>query len=81
LPRVHAVNTAPLVAENGALIDGIGLDRSSGLLHHIEPAVRDCLPRDEITAEMVREAVTWLCDEWLVDVLTNRTGKLKSPSR
>jgi hypothetical protein len=76
LPQVRGINTAPMVAMNGAIIDGIGLDRDSGLYHQIEPALRDCLPRDEITAADVREAVAWLCDEWLVDVLTNQQGKL-----
>ena len=68
LPVVHAVSTAPMVAMNGALIDGVGLDRDSGLLHHIDPALRDCIPRGDITEADVREAVTWLCDEWFVDV-------------
>ena len=76
LPVVHAVSMAPMVAMNGALIDGVGLDRDSGLLHHIDPALRDCIPRGDITEADVREAVTWLCDEWFVDVLTDRTGKL-----
>jgi hypothetical protein len=65
-----------MVALNGALIDGIGLDRDSGLLHHIDPALRDCVPKGDITEGDVRAAVLFLCDEWLVDVLTGRTGKL-----
>ena len=76
LPVVHAVNTAPMVAMNGATIDGIGLDRGSGLLHCIDPALRDCIPRGDITEADVRAAVRFLCDEWLVDTLTDRTGKM-----
>jgi hypothetical protein len=76
LPHVNAVNTAPMVAENGAIIDGVGLDRDSGIFHHIEPALRDCLPKNDVTEDDVRASVNWLCGEWLVDVLTDITGKL-----
>jgi hypothetical protein len=76
LPHVNAVNTAPMVAENGAIIDGVGLDRDSGIFHHIEPALRDCLPKSEVTEDDVRTSVHWLCAEWLIDVLTDITGKL-----
>jgi hypothetical protein len=76
LPHVYAVNTAPMVAENGAIIEGFGLDRESGVFHHIEPGLRDCLPKGGVTEEDVRNAVRWLCDEWLIDVLTDITGKM-----
>jgi hypothetical protein len=76
LPHVNAVNTAPMVAANGAFITGEGLDRDSGLYHAIEPALRDCLPKGDITKDEVRAAVRWLCDAWLVDVLTDTQGKL-----
>jgi hypothetical protein len=65
-----------MVAENGAIIEGVGLDRDSGILHHIEPGLRDCLPNGNITEDDVRKAVRWLCDEWLIDVLTGMTGKM-----
>jgi hypothetical protein len=76
LPHVNAINTAPMVAMNSAIIDGVGLDRDSGLYHFIEPTLRDCLPQGEITAADVRAAMRFLCDDWLVDVLTDLTGKL-----
>jgi hypothetical protein len=76
IPHVNAVNTAPMVAMNGTIIDGDGLDRDSGIYHLIDPALRDCLPRGEITAKDVREAVRYLCEEWLIDVLTDLSGKL-----
>jgi hypothetical protein len=76
LPHVNAINTAPMVAENGAIIEGIGLDRDSGIFHHIEPGLRDCLPKGDITEDDVREAARWLCDEWLIDVLTGMTGMM-----
>jgi hypothetical protein len=76
LPHVNAVNTAPMVAENGAIIEGFGLDRDSGIFHHIEPGLRDCLPRGGITKDDVREAARWLCDEWQIDALADMTGKM-----
>ena len=33
IPVVRAINTAPLVAMSGRVVDGVGLDRSTGLLH------------------------------------------------
>ena len=44
MPVARAINTAPLVAMNGNIIDGVGLDRQSGLIHRIEPQLRACLP-------------------------------------
>jgi hypothetical protein len=76
LPHIRAVVTAPMILGNGELLDGIGLDRGSGLYYAIEPSMRGCLPAGEITADDVREAVRFLLDEWLVDVLAGRQGKL-----
>jgi hypothetical protein len=76
LPHVNAINTAPMVAENGAIIEGFGLDRDSSIFHHIEPRLHDCLPKDDITEDDVRKAARWLCDKWLIDVLTGMTGKM-----
>jgi hypothetical protein len=76
LPHVNAINTGPMVAENGAIIEGVGLDRDSGIFHHIEPGLRDCLPKGNITEDDVRKALRWLCDEWLIDVLTGKPGKM-----
>ncbi len=76
LPHVKAINTAPMVAENGAIIEGFGLDRDSGIFHHIEPGLRDCLPKGDITEDEVCKAARWLCDEWQTDVLTDTTGKM-----
>ena len=73
LPAVHAVVTAPMVLDSGGVLDGIGLDRASGLYYEIEPWMRECLPQGPIDAADVRDAMKFLCDEWLVDVLTNPT--------
>jgi hypothetical protein len=76
MPVGRAVNTAPLVAINGAIITGVGLDRSSGLIHRIEPQLLACLPATPPTEEEVRRGLRWLLDEWLVDVNADLTGKL-----
>ena len=39
MPVARAINTAPLVAMNGNVIDGVGLDRQSGLIHQDRAAV------------------------------------------
>jgi hypothetical protein len=75
LPHVNAINTAPMVAMDGSIIDGVGLDRDTGLYHFIELGLRDCVPQGEITALAVREAMRFLCEDWLVDVLTDLAGK------
>ena len=57
MPVARAINTAPLVAMNGNIIDGVGLDRQSGLIHRIEPQLRACLPIHPPTEQEVREAL------------------------
>jgi hypothetical protein len=76
MPVGRAIITAPLVAINGAVIAGTGLDRSSGLIYRIEPPLLACLPDTPPTEEEVREALRWLLDEWLVDVNADLTSKL-----
>ncbi len=76
MPVGRAINTAPLVAINGAIIAGAGLDRSSGLIHRIEPQLLACLPAAPPTEKTVKTALCWLLDEWLVDVKANMVGKL-----
>jgi hypothetical protein len=76
MPVGRAINTGPLVAINGKIIAGIGLDRGTGLIHRIEPQVHACLPATSPTAQDVRKALQWLLDEWLIDVKADTTGKL-----
>ena len=56
-------------------IEGVGLDRSTGLVHRIDPLLRACVPTEPPTEQAVREAVKFLFDEWLVDVALDRVGK------
>ena len=75
IPVVRAINTAPLVMMSGQVIDGVGLDRNTGLVHRIDPLLRACVPTNPPTEEDVRAALIYLLDEWLVDVALDRVGK------
>jgi hypothetical protein len=75
IPIARAINTAPLVSMSGSVIDGVGLDRNWGLVHRIDPLLRACVPANLPTEEDVRAALTYLFDEWLVDVALDRIGK------
>ena len=75
LPVVRAINTAPLCTSSGAVIDGVGLDRDTNLVHRIDPSLRACIPQGEITDEIAAAAFKLLTDDWLVDVATDLTGK------
>jgi hypothetical protein len=45
IPVARAINTAPLVTMSGQIIDGVGLDRDTGLVHRIDPLLRHaCRP-------------------------------------
>lgn len=75
IPVVRAINTAPLITMSGNVIDGVGLDRDTGLFHRIDPLLRACLPTDRPTEKAVRDAGIFLFDEWLIDVALDRVGK------
>ena len=75
MPVGRAINTAPLVAINGTVIAGTGLDRNTGLIHRIEPALLACLPTTRPTKENVQTALHWLLNTWLVDVKADASGK------
>jgi hypothetical protein len=75
LPVVRAINTAPLVTPSGRVIDGVGLDRATGLVHRIDPVLRACLPHDKPNEEEIKQSLEFLLDEWLVDVALDRVGK------
>jgi hypothetical protein len=75
IPVVRAINTAPLVAMSGKVIEGVGLDRGTGIVHRIDPLLRACLPTNPPTEQDVRDALIFLLDDWLVDVALDRVGK------
>jgi hypothetical protein len=57
IPVARAINTAPLVTMSGHVIDGVGLDRDTGLVHRIDPLLRACLPPNPPTEQDVRAAL------------------------
>jgi hypothetical protein len=75
IPVVRAINTAPLVGASGGVIDGVGLDRATGLFHRIDPVLRACLPEGKPTEEEIKQSLKFLLDEWLVDVALDNVGK------
>jgi hypothetical protein len=75
VPVVRAINTASLVTPSGRVIDGVGLDRATGLFHRIDPVLRACLPHDKPNEEEIKHSLSFLLDEWLVDVALDRAGK------
>jgi hypothetical protein len=76
LPTVVAISTLPIVLADAGLLMPDGLDRDRGIVFEIQKEVRACIPtREECTDEAVREAMNFLCDDWLVDVNTDYDGK------
>jgi hypothetical protein len=76
LPTVVAFANAPLVLADGALLGPDGLDRKRGIQFVIPPELRAVIPRPrDCTEAAVKAAMEFLCDEWLVDVLTDNAGK------
>ena len=76
LPTVVAIATAPIVLADGGLLAPEGLDRLRGIQFIIQDELRSILPKHEdCTEEAVKRAMKFLCDEWLVDVACDYTGK------
>src|SRR5262249_18451696 len=75
IPVVRAINTAPLVAASGRVIDGVGFDRATGLFHCIDPVLRSCVPVNPPTEQEIGEALKFLVNEWLVDVALDAVVK------
>jgi hypothetical protein len=75
LPVVRTINTSPLVAPGGRVIEGVGLDRKTGLFHRIDPVLASCVPKTDPSAADIKQALIFLIDEWLVDVALDRVGK------
>ena len=78
LPVARAINTAPLISKSGALIEGAGLDRKTGLVHRIDPLLRACLPERTPSEQDVRDALTFLLHDWLIDVALDDVGKCQA---
>jgi hypothetical protein len=76
LPTVVAIATAPIVLADGGLLAPHGLDRDRGIIFIIQDELRAVIPqRKNCDENAVKAAMDFLCDQWLVDVATDYTGK------
>jgi hypothetical protein len=76
LPSLVAISVLPLVLPDGALLAPDGLDRERGIAFKIQSELRAVLPaRRDCTEAAIAKAMQFLCDEWLIDVATDKTGK------
>src|SRR4029077_8489936 len=65
-PTVVAIATLPIVLGDASLLAPDGLDRARGIVFKIQKELRAVLPqRDRCTEAAVREAMRFLCNEWL----------------
>jgi hypothetical protein len=75
IPVVRAINTSPLITATALLIYGVGYDRETQLFHRVDPALRNCVPQNEPTDKEIKQSLSFLLDEWLVDVTLDAVGK------
>jgi len=76
LPVVAAIATLPIVLDDGTLLAKRGLDRDRGIVFRVSDELLRILPKlEDCTPSAVAEAMRFLTDEWLCDVLTDYTGK------
>jgi hypothetical protein len=76
LPLVVAIATLPIVLGDGTLLAPAGFDRKRGIIFKVPKELRNVLPRREGCDDAaVREAMRFLCDDWLCDVAADYTGK------
>ena len=76
LPLQVAVATLPIVLADGGILAPDGLDRSRGIVFEIQKEVRAIIPDPkDCTKAAVRQAMQFLCEEWLCDVAADYTGK------
>jgi hypothetical protein len=76
LPTIVAVSALPLVFADGGVWLEDKFDRLRGIDFRIQPEVAACVPKpDTVNDDAVYEAMTFLTDEWLVDVATDYVGK------
>ncbi len=78
LPVVTAVATMPVILPDGTMLSGHRLDRERRILFRVDERLEALLPKiKECTPDAVAAAVSFLVDDWLVDVPTDYPGKLK----
>ena len=76
LPTVVAIATLPIALADGGLLAPDGLDRSRGIIFELQKEVRAIIPDPKAcTKAAVRQAMQFLCEEWLCDVAADYAGK------
>jgi hypothetical protein len=76
LPTIVAVATLPLVLADGGVLAEDKFDRLRGIDFRIQPEVAATVPKPgSVTDDAVCKAMTFLTEEWLIDVATSYTGK------
>ena len=68
LPRVGALMTMPIMLPDGQLLSANGLNRDLKTVFRIEPSIIELMPHGNISETDVRDAMTFLTEEWLTDV-------------
>jgi hypothetical protein len=77
LPTIVAVATLPVVLADGHILGSEkGFDRPRGIMFETQSEVTAVIPkREDCGDEAVANAMRFLTDEWLTDVLTDYAGK------
>jgi hypothetical protein len=75
LPRVAELATMPLLLPDGRLLATNGLDRDRRIVFRIDPEIVALMPVDRVRDAEVTEAMTFLTDEWLIDVQADYEDK------
>jgi len=79
LPPRHSISQLPILRADGTMLGDTGtwLHRETGIQFVIPEELTAYLPREneKISGENVAQAMSFLCDEWLVDVACDYAGK------
>ena len=77
LPTIAAIAQLPIVLADGNILAmQEDLDRERGIAFRIPEELMKVLPkREDCTPAAVAEAMRFLCDEWLCDILADYVGK------
>jgi hypothetical protein len=78
LPMVGSIATMPIVLADGEILSGHRLDRERGVLFRVPGSLDEAIPViSECTPSAIAEAVAFLVNEWLVDVMAGYASRLK----
>jgi hypothetical protein len=76
LPTVVTIATLPIVLADGGLLAPGWDETERGIIFLIPEELRKIIPkRKDCTPAAVKQAMQFLCDEWLCDVATDYAGK------